>query len=124
MTYHLFYELIPAVALERLKDNFLKNLIKERAGEAPIDFQPVVKLWLPTGRMVWLVTEYDEKTDCLWGLCDFGIGHPEFGYVCLDELKNLAGPCGVKTDRDASFFATKTLSEYAEDARCRGYIET
>ncbi|MER9580969.1 DUF2958 domain-containing protein [Mesorhizobium sp. M0276] len=120
----MFYELIPAETLERLKENYRKNLARERERLAPIDFRPVLKLWLPTGRAIWLVTEYDEHTKSLFGLCDLGLGFPELGYISLDELRAIVGPCGVHADRDSTFIAWRTLSEYAEEARCRGYIET
>lgn len=118
------YDLIPAAAMERLKENFRKNLARRKDGADPIDFRPVLKLWMPTGRAIWLVTEYDEEIDLLFGLCDLGMGCPELGYVCLYELKSVVGPCGVHADRDSTFIASRTLSEYAEDARRRGYIET
>lgn len=124
MTLDPSYELIPAVALERLKTNFRKNLERRRADLEPIDFRPVVKLWMPTGQAIWLVTEYDEEADHLFGLCDLGQGFPELGYVSLEEIKSVVGPCGVHADRDCTFIASRTLSEYTEDARRLGYIET
>lgn len=124
MTINPSYELIPAVALERLKDNYRKNLAKRHAGLEPTDFRPVLKLWMPTGRAIWLVTEYDETEDCLFGLCDLGMGCPELGYVSYQELKTVLGPLGVHADRDSTFIASRTLSQYAEEARQLGYIET
>ncbi|WFS69546.1 DUF2958 domain-containing protein (plasmid) [Agrobacterium leguminum] len=124
MTLDPAYELIPAVALDRLKANFRKNLDRRGADLEPVDFRPVLKLWMPTGRAIWLVTEYDEAEDCLFGLCDTGQGSPELGYVSLEELKTYVGPCGVHADRDCTFLPSRTLSEYAADARARGYIET
>ncbi|MFC0808990.1 DUF2958 domain-containing protein [Ensifer sp. P24N7] len=124
MTLDPSYELIPAVALDRLKANFRKNLARRQADREPIDFRPVVKLWMPTGQAIWLVTEYDEEAGMLFGLCDLGQGAPALGYVSLEEIRSIVGPCGVHADRDCTFIASRTLSEYAEDARRRGHIET
>lgn len=96
------------------------------------DPRPVVKLFNPIGAATWLLTELvpDEAdraepgTDLAFGLCDLGFGCPELGYVSLAELRSiklLGGALGI--ERDQHFKATKTLSEYAEDARAKGRIE-
>ena len=56
-----------------------------------IDFPPVVKLFNPCGAATWLLTEIDPDDETVaWGLCDLGMGCPEFGTVSLAELAECA----------------------------------
>jgi hypothetical protein len=53
---------------------------------AEIDFFPVVKLFDPCGAATWLLTEIDPGDETVaWGLCDLGMGFPEFGTVSLPK---------------------------------------
>jgi len=71
-----------------------------------------------------LISEIEADGDTLFGLCDLGWGHPELGYVSLNELESLPLPLGLTIERDMSFEPTKTLAEYAVDARTAGRIDT
>lgn len=88
------------------------------------DYDPVVKLFTPDAAATWLLTELDAEAaeDIAFGLCDLGIGCPELGYVSLAELRALRGPKGLPVERDLTFVADKSLSEYAEAARLAGRI--
>lgn len=89
------------------------------------DHMPVAKLFTPDAQATWLITEVDpDDPDRLFGLCDLGLGCPEFGYVSLAELSEFRGPLGLAVDRDAYFIPEKPLSAYAEDARCQGRVTT
>jgi hypothetical protein len=44
------------------------------------------------------------------------MGFPEIGCVRLSELHGLQGPGGLRIERDLHFTATKTLTQYADDA--------
>lgn len=81
-----------------------------------LDLKPVVKFFMPWGAGTWLLTEMDEDGR-LFGLCDLGLGSPELGYVMLQEIEEVDGPFGLKIERDRFFKATKTIGEYAEEAR-------
>jgi hypothetical protein len=102
---------------------------EDRDGEH--DPRPVVKLFNPVGAATWLLTELvadslgdDGEPDTAFGLCDLGQGMPELGYVSLSELRDLKLFGGAMyIERDIHFTATKTLSEYAADARAKGRIE-
>ena len=83
---------------------------------------PVVKLFNPCGAATWLLSELDPETNIAFGLCDLGMGHPELGYVSIDELRSVRLPFGLKIERDRHWQACKTLTEYAEDARAAGRI--
>ena len=88
------------------------------------DFKPVVKFFNPCGDATWLFSELDSDGDTLFGLCDLGCGSPEIGSASLSEIKSITLSFGLKIERDASFKADKTLTEYADDARANGYIKT
>lgn len=92
----------------------IANKLAKNVGDASID-KPWLKLFNPCGVGTWLISEYDERTGIMFGLCD--LGHPELGYVSLAELKDLELPFGMKIERDAWWFPDKTLAEYAEVAK-------
>jgi hypothetical protein len=97
-----------------------------RGTEAEIDFPPVVMLFNaygPAGR--WLLSEIDpHDPDTAFGLCDIGVGCPELGYVSLNELRSLRRVIGCRIALNEHFVATKTLSQYTEEARRLGCIDT
>ena len=79
---------------------------------------PVVKIFNPCGGGTWLFTEIDrEHNDTMFGLCDLGMGFPELGYASLSEMQAFKGPFGIGLERDRWFKPTKSLAEYAEEAR-------
>jgi Protein of unknown function (DUF2958) len=83
-----------------------------------IDFEPVVKLFNPCGAATWLLTEIDPADETVaWGLCDLGMGFPEFGTVSLEELAAYRGPLGLGIERDLHFKARGPISAYIEAAR-------
>jgi len=56
------------------------------------------------------LTEIDpEGPDLAFGLCDLGMGVPEPGSVSITELTSVAGPFGLKIERDLHFSPKKTL---------------
>ncbi|ATU95174.1 DUF2958 domain-containing protein [Phyllobacterium zundukense] len=113
-------DLITNEQLAQMVENYRTNAARSEEGSAPVDYKPVVKLFMPTGRATWLLTEYDP--DFVFGLCDLGFGFPELGNVALEELHSVVGPFALKADRDTSFQATMTLGKYAEEARRNGGI--
>lgn len=110
--------------IERLEANGRIRLECQEDGKEEPDFYPVVKLFTPDANCTWLLVELDpEDPDIAFGLCDLGMGFPELGSVSLSELSALRGALGLPVERDRSFKAAKTLSEYAEDARRRRAIQ-
>lgn len=88
-----------------------------------IDFYPVVKLFNPYGASTWLLTEIEpDAQDIAWGLCDLGMGFPEFGTVSLQELRSYRGPFGLGIERDRHFQADKPISAYIDLASEHGRI--
>ncbi|MBB5747061.1 DUF2958 domain-containing protein [Brevundimonas variabilis] len=88
-----------------------------------LDPRPVVKLFTPDGGAAWLLSQVDpEDNDLAYGLCDLGQGTPELGYVSLTELASVKGPLGLAIERDWSFRAELSISEYARRAVALGTI--
>jgi len=85
------------------------------------DHRPVVRLFCGAA-CTWLLSELNKDTNIAFGLCDFGHGQVELGYVSIDELQELRFPKlkGMFADgivrQDVFFVADKTLVEYAKDA--------
>lgn len=59
-----------------------------------------VKLFTPWTSWTWYVIEYDGKDLC-FGLVD-GF-ESELGYFLISELEKLAGPAGLRVERDIYF---------------------
>jgi hypothetical protein len=108
---------------EALLDTMRLNWENQQAGGG-VDYKPVVKIFDPTGAATWLLTEYCERDDVFFGLCDLGMGSPELGYVSKTELENVRVAFGLTLERDLYFSPNRTLSEYADDARNKGRIDT
>lgn len=88
-----------------------------------LDFKPVVKLFNPCGVHTWLLTELEpDAPDIAWGLCDLGMGCPEFGTVSLAELAAFRGRLGLGIERDLYFKVRGPLSAYLKAASKAGYI--
>jgi hypothetical protein len=85
------------------------------------DIKPVVKLFNPVGSGTWLLTEL-APNGIAFGLCDLGFGSPELGYVDIEELRTTRLRFGLSIERDLHFKATKTIGEYANQARQAGAI--
>ncbi len=107
---------------ERLLENGREQR-QVKGTKAEKDFCPVVKLFNPAGAATWLLTEIDpEDDDVAWGLCDLGMGFPEFGTVSLSELESFIGRAGLRIERDRYFEAKAPISRYIEAANEAGHI--
>ena len=92
----------------------------EMDGDVAIRLEPVVKLFVCVGgNATWLLTELDPETNIAFGLCDLGLGFPELGYVSITELEETLG---WRLERDRHWRPSKTLTEYADDARSKGMV--
>lgn len=106
-----------------LAENGRVNAERTIAGQNPIDFKPVVKLFNPNGAATWLLTETDpDDADIAFGLCDLGFGCPELGSVRISEIASVRTRFGLGIERDMYFAPEMTLSEYADAARKAGCI--
>jgi hypothetical protein len=97
-----------------------QKLVKGTRGE--IDHKPAVKLFNPVGAGTWLISELEPDSSLAFGLCDLGMGEPELGYVCLDELASLKLLAGLGVEQDVHWTADKPLSEYAKEAQSLRFI--
>ncbi len=83
---------------------------------------PLVRLFNPMGRAVWLVTELYADDDTMFGLADLGFGSPELGISSLREIEAINLPLGIKIARDLGFSTRHRLSVWTEAARLAGSI--
>jgi hypothetical protein len=103
------------------KNGLIQAKVKGTSKE--LDPVPVVKLFYPASAATWLLTEVEpEEPEISWGLCDLGMGFPEFGTVSLQELAELKGIAGLGIERDRFFKAKAPISRYIEVARAAGQI--
>lgn len=110
--------MIPPVLLSELLAN---GCMTARGRE--IDHKPVVKIFDPSGSATWLLTEVSPANpNVASGLADLGHGCPELGYIDLSELAFVRARFGLHLEIDRHFRPTKTLSEYAAEARQKGRI--
>jgi hypothetical protein len=109
-------KLLTKAQREQLLENGRRQAVV-KGTPAEIDFFPVVKLFDPCGAGTWLLTEIDPDDETVaWGLCDLGMGFPEFGTVSLTELAAVRGPLGLGIERDLYFQARGPISTYIEAA--------
>lgn len=103
----------------------LRTALRRNAEQSAIreqDHKPVVKFFLPNTAATWLFSELAHDGDTLFGICDLGSGCPELGYASLAEIQSLRGPSRLLVEIDRHFRPSKTLSQYAAEARSRGRI--
>lgn len=106
------------VTSKHLSDLLANGCIKE-AGK---DYKPVVKLFLPGTGFTWLLTEIDPMDRSIaFGLCDLGMGFPELGCVCLEELAAIRTNYG-RIEYDRNFEAKFPISVYARAASIKRQI--
>ena len=121
--------------MEQLLQNGAQAAL-ERNGEAEADLSrmPVVKLFAPVGSATWLISEIDpEYPDIGFGpshtckhvlpgnVCDLGMGFPELGSVSISQLE-AACIAGLGVERDRHWTPTKSLIDYADEARLANAI--
>lgn len=105
--------LITDAQMEELLANGARKARRENT-----DPMPVVKLFTPDANATWLISEADpENPDLLYGLCDLGFGHPEFGYITLSEIAAVRGPLGFPVEPVPGFEPEFPISVYAVLAR-------
>jgi len=96
----------------------IEKQLRENAKKHPKDPFPVVKFFTPDAGATWLITELAADGDTMFGLCDLGLGFPEYGTVSLSELQTVRGRLGLPVERDRWFKADKPLSKYLETMEC------
>ena len=109
-------KLLTAAQRAKLIDNGCRQAaVKGTPNE--LDFEPGVKLFNPCGAATWLLTEIDPDDHTIaWGLCDLGLGYPEFGTVSLTELASIQNRLGLGIERDLHFKSRAPISVYIKAA--------
>jgi len=113
------------ILTKKIKEKLIANHIFNRECDALVekDYKPEVKLFGGSS-CTWLLSELNPKTMEAFGLCDLGMGTPEYGYVNLNELLEAKfAPFGLGIERDRHFKADKTIYEYGMESRMNGYIK-
>ncbi len=108
---------------EELKEKLIKNN-KKVGSDEELEIKPVVRIFSPWSHCHFLISDYNPDDDVYFGLADLGLGFPELGYIDLKEIEfmeftDLHVPF---FERDITFKADKTISQYAEIARKTGRI--
>jgi hypothetical protein len=115
-------KLLTQAQREQLLDNGRRQAAVKGTPDE-FDFPPVVKLFNPCGAATSLLTEIDPDDETIaWGLCDLGMGFPEFGTVSLTELAEYRGRFGLGIERDLYFTARGPISAYIAAANEAGHI--
>ena len=84
---------------------------------------PVCKWFDPYGAATWLITDMDlSDNDIVRGLCDLGLGSPEFGCVRVSEVAAQKFMGKPRIERDLYWTAGTTIDGYMNDARKHGRI--
>jgi len=87
------------------------------------ELEPVVKLQTLDSLATWLLVSTDPNyPDLAYGLRDLGTGCVHLGNIELSELKSFQEQSGLTIECDSSFTPTKTLGEYADEAKQLGRI--
>lgn len=118
----LFLRYMRPESVQQLHANWIENENLKATRKAR-DFKPVCKLFTPWVGTTFLLTELQPDSALCFGLADTGAGFPELGYFDLNELFSVKGPGGLRIEEDLHFSPSKTLSEYADEARSLGYIK-
>ena len=87
---------------KELRSNFDINNERSTQGENVKAFEPVVKLFSPTGCGTWYLSELSPD-NMGFGICQ--LHEIELGYVSLDALNELRLPLGLSIEKDLSFSA-------------------
>jgi hypothetical protein len=99
---------------KQLYQQFLKNGSSKSRND---DHYPVVKLFIPGSNCIWLLTEiYTETPSMAFGLCDLGMGYPEYAFVDFAKIKAIQNIFGKTVERDLYFKAKHPISVYARAA--------
>lgn len=93
------------------------------------DHAPVVKIFVPTGSVgsgTYLFNEaapFDGGDVRFSGLCDPGLGEPEWGHMLLSELEEIRETLGLERDIAFRHEHAHPLSVYADWASLNGRID-
>lgn len=96
-----------------------------RAAKRGLEFDPypLVKLYTPGGKGVWLLAALDPKgSEYAYGLCDSGRGYPYENFMPLKLIEHELLLKGLHMVCDPHFVGSKPLSAYTADAKTRRRI--
>jgi hypothetical protein len=80
----------------------------------------VVKLFLCVGAWTWYILEADLEEDMAYGIIINGEGEGEYGYISLQELRDVRTWKGLAVERDISF--QPTLLKDIDDCYLQSFL--
>ena len=89
-----------------LTKEILKQIPPTRSQSESKDPIIYLKLFCPWGKATWYISELDSDQDYAFGYVT-GMFEDEWGYVSINELRNIRGPFGLYVERDTSFTPKK-----------------
>ena len=96
-----------------IKERLIKNFKENEEAEGKKHHKVVVKLFNPTGRGFWFLTELNPENNMAFGgakLSDWDLGG-----ISMDELEKIkVPPFGLHIERDKSFESNKHTLEECE----------
>ena len=111
---------IMKVITKEIEKKLRANAKKEGVDYA--DLEPVVKLFQPDGAATMLLSTLDDD-GVVQGVFDLGLGYVEMGPAYLPEILAVKGGLGLSIERDTSFKAEKTISQYWSDSQATQRLE-
>ena len=86
---------------KKIREKLIKN---HQEQDGTKTFKAEVKLFNPCGIGTWYLSELNPDTNVAFGLCE--LHEKEFGYVSIDELKEIELPFFLKIERDLYYQPT------------------
>ena len=88
---------------KKIREKLIKNHLENKK-DGTKTFKAEVKLFNPCGIGTWYLSQLNPDTNVAFGLCE--LHEKEFGYVSIDELKEIELPFFLKIERDLYFQPT------------------
>ena len=98
---------------KKIREKLIKNHLEQDGTKT---FKAEVKLFNPCGVGTWYLSELNPDTNVAFGLCE--LHEKEFGYVSIDELKEIELPFFLKIERDLYYQPT----HFSELMQSRGVV--
>ena len=88
------------------------------------DIKVPLKLFNPTGRGTWYITEYNPKDDLAFGFANLDDPEmAELGYISIKELSDYRSKrMGIGIERDMHFGFDHTLEEVMNTVKAGGHL--
>jgi hypothetical protein len=106
--------LITQAQAAKLIENHYLNLEARKDNGHTIPFQPVVRIFNPSGKGTFYLSEYDPNQKAFFGFGGFEKGSGELGYNSLEDFIKPLPPYGLSFERDKYWTPKETVVEMAQ----------